>query len=93
MKTRIITAIIGLIIALPIIIYGSFPFIIVSFLLALVGLFELIRMYNPKETSIYLLFSVLFIIALIFPVESIEIGALFLNKTDILLVLVCFYLV
>lgn len=92
MKTRIITAIIGLIIALPIIIYGSFPFIIVSFLLALVGLFELIRMYNPKETSIYLLFSVLFIIALIFPVESIEIGALFLNKTDILLVFGLFLL-
>src|SRR5699024_10065441 len=85
MKTRIITAIIGLIIVLPIIIYGSFPFILVSFLLALVGLFELIRMYNPKETNIYLLFSILFIILLIFFVESINIGSFFFNKSVILL--------
>lgn len=92
MKTRIITALIGLIIVLPIIIYGNLPFIIVAFLLAIVGLFELIRMYKPDQISIYLMFSVLFLISLIFPNETISIGSLSLNKGDILLVFSIFLL-
>lgn len=92
MKTRIITAIIGLIIVLPIIIYGNIPFIIVTFLLALVGLFELIRMYKPNQISSYLLFSVLFLIGLIYPSETISIANISLSKGDILLIFSMFLL-
>lgn len=92
MKTRIITAIIGLIIVLPIIIYGKLPFIIVTFLLALVGLFELIRMYKPEEILSYFIFSVLFFIGLIYPSEFIQFIDLSLSKGDILLLLGIFLL-
>lgn len=92
MKTRIITAIIGLIIVLPIIIYGKLPFFVVALILALVGLFELIRMYKPKEIFIYMLFSILFLIALIYPSELINVFNLSFDKGDILLLLGIFLL-
>lgn len=92
MKTRIITAIIGLIIVLPIIIYGSLPFIIVAFILALIGLFELIRMYKPNQIFVYMLFSVLFLIGLIYPLDIIKIFEVSLSKSDILLLLGIFLL-
>ena len=92
MKTRIITAIIGLIIILPIVIYGKLPFIIVTYLLAFVGLFELVRMYKPKEIVIYVLFSVLFLVGLIYPSELINILNLTFDKGDILLLLGIFLL-
>ncbi len=92
MKTRIITAIIGLIIVLPIIIYGRLPFIIVAFILALIGLFELIRMYKPRAIFVYMLFSILFLVGLIYPSELINIFNLSFDKGDILLLLGLFLL-
>src|SRR5699024_2042694 len=80
MKARIITAIIGLIIVLPIIIYGNLPFIIVAFILALIGLFELIRMYKPNQIFVYMLFSVLFLIGLIYPLDTIQFFEISLSK-------------
>jgi len=44
MKQRIITAIIALAIVLPFLIYGSWPFVLFGFLLATIGLYELITM-------------------------------------------------
>lgn len=44
MKQRIITAIIAAAIFLPIVIYGEIPFIILTFLIASVGLYEFLRM-------------------------------------------------
>ena len=49
MKQRIITAIIALIILVPLIIYGNWPFIVMTYLLATVGLYELTRMYNLNK--------------------------------------------
>lgn len=92
MKTRIITAIIGLIIVLPIIIYGKMPFIFVTFILALVGLFELIRMYKPDEILSYFIFSIVFFIGLIYPSELIQIANISLSKGDILLLFGIFLL-
>ncbi len=92
MKTRIITAIIGLIIVLPIIIYGKIPFIFVTFILALVGLFELIRMYKPDEILSYFIFSIVFFIGLIYPSELIQIANISLSKSDILLLFGIFLL-
>lgn len=44
MKQRIITAIIAAAIFLPIVIYGGIPFIILTYLIASVGLYEFLRM-------------------------------------------------
>lgn len=92
MKTRLMTAIIGLIIVVPIIIYGGIPFIIVTYLLGMVGLFELIRMYRPKEIFSYLIFSTIFLWLLIYPNETVNFFALELSKYQIILMMLLFLL-
>src|SRR5690625_2350148 len=92
MKTRIITAIIGLIIVLLSIIYCNLLFIIVAFILALIGLFELIRMYKPNQIFVYMLFNVLFLIGLIYPLDTIQFFEISLSKSDVILLLGVFLL-
>ena len=52
MKERIITALIGILIVIPIILYGSWPFAIAVYLLATIALFELIRMFKIENLFI-----------------------------------------
>lgn len=87
MKTRIITAIVGLIIALPIIIYGELPFIIVTYMLAMIGLFELIRMYKPDNILVYSLFSGIFLWLLVYPLEIITYLNVDFSKGNIIILL------
>src|SRR5699024_284469 len=70
MKQRIITAIIGIIIVLPIILYGSWPFILTIFLLATVGLYELSRMFKMTNWF-YFSISALFLWAFIYLQHSV----------------------
>lgn len=81
MKQRVITAIIALIILVPLIIYGNWPFILMTYLLASVALFELTRMYNEKKAIIYLILSLPFLWLLLYPlplfIPSIKIMLLF----------------
>lgn len=65
MKQRIITAIIGIIIILPIILYGSWPFKVTIYLLATVALYELFRMFNATN-YIYFMINTFFLWAFIY---------------------------
>lgn len=60
MQQRLITAIISLIILVPIIIYGKLPFIIFTFILATIGLYELMRMYAKNKVVLYICISLPF---------------------------------
>lgn len=51
MKQRIITGVIAAALFLPIVIFGGIPFIVVTYVLATIGLFELLRMKNIKLLS------------------------------------------
>ncbi|ADI27269.1 phosphatidate cytidylyltransferase [Geobacillus stearothermophilus] len=51
MKQRIITGVIAAALFLPIVIFGGFPFIIVTYILATIGLFELLRMKGMHPLS------------------------------------------
>ncbi|MED3732027.1 phosphatidate cytidylyltransferase [Geobacillus stearothermophilus] len=51
MKQRIITGVIAAALFLSIVIFGGFPFIIVTYILATVGLFELLRMKGMSPLS------------------------------------------
>jgi phosphatidate cytidylyltransferase len=51
MKQRVITGVIAAALFLPIVIFGGFPFIIVTYILATVGLFELLRMKRLRVVS------------------------------------------
>lgn len=86
MKQRILTAIIALIILIPLILYGKLPFIIFSFLFACIGLYELLRMYNPNKSIVYGFISFLFLLALVYPSNEISLFGLTLSRYDILLI-------
>lgn len=51
MKERIITAIIGLILFIPLVLFGEWPFVVMVFLLATIAFFELMRMNNVPFNS------------------------------------------
>lgn len=67
MKQRIITAVIALAAFLPVIIFGGVPFIIVAYLLATVGLFELLRMRKLKLLSVPGILSLLVLWVVLLP--------------------------
>src|SRR5699024_4487561 len=73
MKQRIITAIIGIIIVLPIILYGSWPFMLAVYFLATVALYEMVRMF--KITNFFYFFiSTLFLWTFIYSQQSVTDG-------------------
>src|SRR5699024_359204 len=60
MQQRLITAIIALIILVPIIIFGGLPFIVFAYILATIGLYELMRMYSKNKVVSYICVSLPF---------------------------------
>jgi len=67
MKQRIITAVIGLLVFIPILIIGGWPFYIISYALATVGLYELIRMFSKDHIMIRFIITIPFLWYLLFP--------------------------
>src|SRR5699024_5404059 len=65
MQQRIITAIIALIILVPLIIYGNWPFIVMTTIFALIGLYELMRMFDAKKGILYTVISAVFLLLLL----------------------------
>lgn len=65
MKQRIVTAIIAAAVFLPIVMYGGLPFIILTYLIASIGLYELLKMRNinlftlPGFLSLFILWILL----------------------------------
>lgn len=93
MKQRILTAIIGIIIVVPIILYGSWPFYVITYFLATVALFELMRMYNREKSIMYLLISSVFLWLLLYPSIDVSIGSFVLTKFDIIVLFAAILLV
>src|SRR5690625_3972858 len=80
MKQRVITAIIALLILVPIIIYGNWPFIIFAYLLATIGLFEMMRMYNKDKGIIYVIICLPFFWLLFLPYSYLSLGLYTFNN-------------
>lgn len=74
MKQRIITAIIALIIFVPIVLYGHTPFLLLAYFLATVGLYEMVRMFSHKGTKIQFIITLPFLWYILFPFENAYIG-------------------
>lgn len=86
MTQRVLTAIIALIILVPLMIYGNWPFIVFSLIFACIGLYELLRMYYPEKGIVYQIISFPFLIALVYPSAEIEIAGWIFTRYDILLI-------
>ncbi|WP_047981239.1 phosphatidate cytidylyltransferase [Ornithinibacillus contaminans] len=70
MKQRILTAIVALILFIPFVIYGSWPFTIIVFLLATVGLVELLKMHEIPWNSFAGLFSIVLLWLILYPASN-----------------------
>ena len=66
MKQRILTAIAALVILVPLIIYGGWPFTFGVYLFAAIALYELMRMHSPKWGILYTAVSILFLMLLVY---------------------------
>jgi phosphatidate cytidylyltransferase len=84
MKQRIITGVIAAAFFLPIVIFGGLPFILLTYVLATIGLFELFRMKNINLLSFQALTSFLLLWAFLLPTEL----SLPIAKTELLLIVV-----
>jgi phosphatidate cytidylyltransferase len=89
MKQRIITGVVAAALFLPIVIFGGFPFIIVTYVLATIGLSELFRMKHLRLFSLEGMVSLLFLWAFLVPeTYSDWFSAFHVTKTDLLLIAV-----
>jgi phosphatidate cytidylyltransferase len=67
MKQRIITGVVGAALFLPIVFYGGLPFVILTYILATVGLYELLKMKKLNIFSVHGLLTTLFLWVILFP--------------------------
>ncbi|NYV67026.1 phosphatidate cytidylyltransferase [Bacillus sp. Gen3] len=73
MKQRIITAVIAAAIFIPIVIYGNIPFIILSYLMGTVAIYELLRMRKISIVSFQGIISVLLLWIILIPRQYINV--------------------
>lgn len=83
MKQRIQTAIIALIIFVPFVLYGDWPFVIFTYLLATIGILELLRMYNIKALSFVSILSIGFLWLLLNPENTYTLYNTVISKFEI----------
>ncbi len=89
MKQRIITGVVAAALFLPIVFYGGLPFVLLTYLLASVGLYELLKMKNLNIFSINGFLSLLFLWVIIFPQKYHNvISSFYYSKMEIAVVLI-----
>src|SRR5690625_4298717 len=88
MKKRIITAIIALIIFLPFVIIGGWPFKLFVYLLATIGLIELMKMRQISVFSFPSLLAIILLWLFLLPQELFIFDADWLSKMNVLLITV-----
>jgi phosphatidate cytidylyltransferase len=89
MKQRIVTAVVAAAIFLPIVFIGRLPFVLLTYLLASVGLYELLKMRNLSIFSIPGFLSLLLLWVILFPSKFYSALATFnYSKTELGIALV-----
>ncbi|MDX8365097.1 phosphatidate cytidylyltransferase [Cytobacillus sp. IB215665] len=92
MKQRIITATIALAVFLPIVIYGGLPFIAVMYLIATIGLYELLRMKRISILSFPGVISILMLWVILVPDHPLLLDRIPFMKVEFLLFAVLLFL-
>lgn len=83
MVKRILSAAIALVVFVPILLYGQWAFTVLVFLMATIGLFELIRM-KPKIEKVPIFFSFIMLWFLLLPVSTFNLATIEFTKQNIL---------
>lgn len=85
MKQRIFTALIALVIFVPIVLIGSWPFTIMAYFVATIALYELLRMNTTIKSKMIIVVATIFLWLIIMPTTEISLGAMMISKYDILI--------
>ena len=89
MKQRIITGVVAAALFLPIVYYGGIPLVLLTYFLATIGLYELMKMKKLNIFSIHGILSILFLWVLIFPEKYSHISeAFYYSKTEVCIVFI-----
>ncbi len=93
MKQRIITAVVAMAAFLPLVIFGGVPLVLLAYLIATIGLYELLRMRKVKLFSVPGIISLLILWILLLPGDYAEfLFAGKYSKVEIALLLILFFL-
>lgn len=85
MKQRIQTAILALIVFIPLVVIGGLPFIIFVYLMATVALIELLRMRKVGKYSIPAILAIGLLWLLLLPVEADIVPVVWFSKSEIIM--------
>ncbi|MFD2044136.1 phosphatidate cytidylyltransferase [Ornithinibacillus salinisoli] len=88
MKQRIQTAILALIIFIPIVLYGELPFTILIYLLATIGLIELMRMHKIAIISIPSILAIVLVWLVIREPDTETLLFTWFSKTEVIMMFV-----
>jgi phosphatidate cytidylyltransferase len=89
MKQRIITGVVAAALFLPIVVYGGLPFVLLTYFLATIGLYELLKMKKINIFSVNGLLSILFLWVILFPKQySDALSILNYTKTELAIVFI-----
>ncbi|MBT2735531.1 phosphatidate cytidylyltransferase [Neobacillus sp. B4I6] len=89
MKQRIITGVIAAALFLPIVYYGGFPLVILTYFLATIGLYELLKMKKLTIFSVNGVLALLFLWVLLFPEKYYPIfDSFYYSKIEICIALI-----
>jgi len=86
MKQRITTAIFALIIFIPFVYYGQWPFIIFGYFLASIGLFELLKMNHKNMNWVVTCLSFICLWMMLLPTSDVTIYSFTLTKINIIII-------
>lgn len=87
MIQRILTAAIALVIFVPFVLYGKWPFMLFIYLLATIGFIELINMQKASKFILPVITSLVALWAVLYPGSQDKLPYIQLTKTDIIIIL------
>ncbi len=94
MKTRIVTAVVAVALFLPIVFYGGLPVVLLTYLLASIGLYELLKMRKLSLFSVSGLLSYLLLWVILFPSQYQDVlDYLNYSKTELCIAMVLLLLI
>lgn len=88
MKQRTQTAIIALIVFVPFLLYGKWPFVLFAYVLATIGIFELIRMNKAIKSYVPSILAVVFLWIILSPHIKSDFPFVWITKPEIIIIYV-----
>src|SRR5690625_7961100 len=85
MKQRILTAVLALVLFIPFVLYGGWPFVLFTYVMATIGLMELLNMYNIQKYSLHGILGFAFLWVILLPYSEFNISAFTFSKTEVII--------